>query len=89
MKTLEVRELKERISEILCLVEDEGETIEVTKCGEVIAHLVPVRKTHQSVQQIDDAVLTDVERLAVEISANWPSNVSAVDAVRDVRRELT
>jgi len=60
----------------------------VTKRGEVIAHLVPVRKPQQSAEQTDDAVWTDLERLAAEISANWPSNVSAVDAVRDVRREL-
>lgn len=88
MKTLGVRELKERISEILRLVEEEGETVEVTKRGEVIAHLVPVRKPQQSAEQADDAVWTDLERLGAEISANWPSNVSAVDAVRDVRREL-
>ena len=89
MKALEVSELQERISEILRLVEEEGETVEVTKRGEVIAHLVPVRKPQQSVEQTDDAVWTDLERLAVEISANWPSNVSAVDAVRDVRCELS
>ena len=88
MKTLGVRELKERISEILRLVEEEGETVEVTKRGEVIAHLVPVHKPQQSVVQADDAVWTDLERLAAEISANWPSDVSAVDAMRDVRREL-
>ncbi|HXX77415.1 MAG TPA: type II toxin-antitoxin system prevent-host-death family antitoxin [Ktedonobacteraceae bacterium] len=88
MKTLGVRELKERISEILRLVEEEGETVEVTKRGEVIAHLVPVRKPQRSAEQADDAVWTDLERLAAEINANWPSNVSAVDAVRDVRREL-
>ncbi len=88
MKTLGVRELKERISEILRLVEEEGETVEVTKRGEVIARLGPVRKPHRSVEEADDAVWTDLERLASEISANWPLNVSAVDAVRDVRREL-
>ena len=60
----------------------------MTKRGEVIAHLVPVRKPQHSAEQADDAVWTDIERLAVEISANWPSNVSAVDAVRDIRREL-
>lgn len=89
MKSLCVCELKERISEILRLVEEEGETVEVTKRGEVIAHLVAVRKLQQSVEQADDAVWTDLERLAAEISANWPSKVSAVDAVSDVRRDLS
>jgi prevent-host-death family protein len=88
MKSLGVRELKERISEILRLVEEEGETVEVTKRGEVIAHLVPVRKPQQSAEQTEDAIWTDLERLASEISANWPSNIRAVDALRDVRRDL-
>jgi prevent-host-death family protein len=88
MKRFGVRELKERISEILRLVEEEGETVEVTKHGEVIAHLVPVRKPQQSAELANDAVWTDLERLAADISARWPSNMSAVDAVRDARREL-
>ncbi len=88
MKTLGVRELKERISEILRMVEKDGETIEVTKRGEVIARLVPVRRPQQSIEQNADAVWTDLDRLAAEISAHWPADVSAVDAVRDVRREL-
>lgn len=40
MKTLEVGELTEHISEILRMVEEEGETIELTKHREVVAHLV-------------------------------------------------
>jgi prevent-host-death family protein len=88
MKTLGVCELKERTSEILRLVEEEGETVEVTKRGEVIAHLVPERKPQPSVEQVDDAVWTDLDRLAAEIGAHWPAEISAVDAVRDVRRDL-
>ena len=38
MKTPGVRELKERISDILYMVQEEGETVEVTNRGEVIAH---------------------------------------------------
>ena len=88
MKTLGVRELKERISEILRLVEEEGETIEVTKRGEVVAHLVPARKAAPSSDSTDDDAWTDLDRLSVEISAHWPVGLSAVDAVRDARREL-
>jgi prevent-host-death family protein len=88
MKTLGVRELKERISEILRMVEEEGETVEVTKRGEVIARLVPVRKPQRPVEQANDTVWTDLDRLSAEISAHWPADVSAVEAVRDVRREL-
>ena len=35
-----------------------------------------------------EAILADMDRLAVEISKVWPEGVSAIDAVRDVRREL-
>ena len=88
MKSLGVRELKEHISEILRLVEEEGETIEVTRRGEVIAHLVPVRKPQQSAKSTDDAVWADIDRLSAEIGAHWSPDVSAVDAVCDVRRDL-
>jgi hypothetical protein len=60
----------------------------MTKRGDVIARLVPVRKPQQSVEQADDAVWIDLERLVAEISTHWPSNVSAVDAAHDVRRDL-
>lgn len=88
MKTLGVRELKERISEVLRMVEEEGETVEVTKRGEVIARLVPVRKPQQAVEQTTDPIWASLDRLAAEISAHWPEDVSAVEAIRDVRREL-
>ena len=67
MKTLGVRELKERISEILRLVEEEGETIEVTKRGEVVARLVPVRKVaspSEWKEATDDDAWTDLDRLS-------------------------
>ncbi len=67
MKSLGVRELKERISEILRMVEEEGETVEVTKRGEVIARLVPVRKPQQPADQTTDTVWTNLDRLSAEI----------------------
>ena len=88
MKTLGVRELKERISEILRLFEEEGETIEVSKRGEIIARLIPVRKAASSSESTEDDAWAELDRLSAEISAHWPSGLSAVDAVRDARREL-
>jgi antitoxin (DNA-binding transcriptional repressor) of toxin-antitoxin stability system len=89
MKVFDVCELIEHIDEVLRMVEKEGETIEVTNHREVITHLVPVRKPQPSLEQSDDTFWTDLERLAAEISAIWLSNISAVDAVRNVRRDLT
>ncbi|MHB0876394.1 MAG: type II toxin-antitoxin system Phd/YefM family antitoxin [Anaerolineae bacterium] len=36
----------------------------------------------------DGLIWRDLERLAEEVSAVWPAGVSAVDAVREQRREL-
>ena len=88
MQTLGVRELKERISEILHLVQEKGEIIEVTNRGEVIALVVPAHKPQPPVEQSGSAIWTDFDRLAAEIGVQWPKDVSAIDAVRDVRREL-
>ena len=88
MKTLEVGELIEHIDEVLRMVEEEGETIEITSNGEVIAHLVPVGRPKSSAEPAKRDVWADLDLLAAEISAHWPADVNAVDAVRDVRREL-
>jgi antitoxin (DNA-binding transcriptional repressor) of toxin-antitoxin stability system len=86
MKTFDVVELAERIDEVLLMVEEDGETIEITNHGEVIAHLVP--EPQPSVEATKRDVWADIDRLSAEISAYWPADVSAVDAVRDVRRDL-
>jgi len=129
MKILAVRELKERIDEILRLVE-EGETVEVVDRGKVVVRLVPGDQPQQSTKQDLEAFWTNMdrltseigsrlpdepldaikiiregrlelsepfhhssawanlERIAAEIGKHWRDDVSAVDAVRDVRREL-
>ena len=87
MKTLEAQELKEHIDELLRLIKEEGETIEVTDHGEVIARLVPARKPKQSREQ-DAAAWAALKRLSEEIGAHWKGDMDAVEAVRDVRRDL-
>jgi antitoxin (DNA-binding transcriptional repressor) of toxin-antitoxin stability system len=70
------------------LVEKEGETIEITNHGEVIAHLAPARIPQSSTEPAKRDDWTDLDRLAAEIIAHWPADISAVDAVRDVRHDL-
>ena len=60
----------------------------MTNRGEVVALLVPAHKPRQPVEQPSGAICTDFDRIAAEIGVRWPEDVSAVDAVRDVRREL-
>lgn len=88
MKKFEIRELVEHIDEVLRMVEEEGETIELTKGGEVIARLVPARRPQQPVKRDLRDFWAEMDRLAVEIGAHWKGDMDAVEAVRDVRREL-
>jgi prevent-host-death family protein len=82
-----VRELKDGASELLRLVRDHGETVEVTYHGRAVARLVPMR-------QPDVSALTAAEwraradALAARIGERWPAGVSAVEAVREQRRDL-
>ena len=86
MKTIGIRELKEHLSEALREVQAGG-SIEVTNRGEVIARIVPVRAQPHDRESIQ-AWITDMDRLAAEISAHWHDGVSAQEAVDDVRRDL-
>ncbi len=88
MKALGVDELKDRINEILRMVEEDGEIIEVMKHGEVIARLVPARRPQQPLKRDLKAFWAEMDRLASEIGAHWKGDMDAVEAVRDVRRDL-
>ena len=88
MKTLGVRELTERINEILKLLEA-GEIIELTNDGEVIGHLTPKYRAEQTVKQDHNTFWANIDHLAAEIGSHLPNeSVDAVEIVRDVRREL-
>jgi prevent-host-death family protein len=82
-----VRELKEQTSQILRRVRENGEEIQITYHGRVVARLVPA-----SVPRLDSttlsAIWTNLDRVAAEIGARWPSGVTAADAVSEGRREL-
>lgn len=88
MKTLEVKELAERIDELLRLVEEKGETFDITNHGKVIARLVPASEPESSVKPSLTPFWEKMERLATKIDAYLPDKVDAVEIVRDVRRDL-
>ena len=87
MITVGIRELKQQTSKILRRVREEGEIIEITYHGEVIARLVPVNPPAPSSEEMS-ATWADLDQLTAEISAKWPEGVSAVEAVREGRRDL-
>ena len=86
METIGVREVRERASEIMRRVRDDGEAFEVSYRGRVIARLVPV--TLPETKDTLTNFSADWEKLTEAISAHWPEGVSAVEAVREGRREL-
>jgi len=85
---LETRELMERINEILRLIEEEGETIEITDHGKTIAHMVPTQETQTPTGQNQRDYWKEMDELAAIIGASWQNDMDAVEAVRDVRRDL-
>jgi prevent-host-death family protein len=87
MRSVGVRELREQTSEIVRQVRESGETVEVTYRGKVVARLVPADEAHPD-PDAAKAWLARWDKLAAEVSAQWPKGVSAVDAVREQRREL-
>ena len=85
-RSVGVRELKENPGKYLRLVRDTRQELDITIRGEAIARLVPLEP------RISDEELREYWRihdeLAEEISRHWPEGFSAVDAVREQRREL-
>jgi prevent-host-death family protein len=89
MKTLGIQELQEHMEEIVRLVEEEGETIGVTKKGKVVAHLIPANKSPQPVQEDLETFWANMDRLTAEISSRLPDEpIDVVKIIREGRREF-
>ncbi len=86
MRSIAVRELKEHTGAILRRVREQGEELEITYHGRPIARLIPIRSTATSATLAP--IWADLDRLAAEIGARWPAEVTAAEAVREGRREL-
>jgi antitoxin (DNA-binding transcriptional repressor) of toxin-antitoxin stability system len=87
MATVGVREFKRNTSSILKRVREDGESFTVACRGKVIARLEPV--THPEVEEVPlDEFLAEWDALIELVSENWPEGFSAVEAVREQRRDL-
>ena len=84
MITVGVRELKQRASELVRKVSEDGSQVRVTYRGKVVALLIPVERRRKG----SEAALAwaDLDSLAAEIGARWPEDVSAAQAVAEGRR---
>lgn len=91
MKTMNTQDLVEHINEILHMIKEDGETIEVTNDGEVVAHLVPTdnSSSQQHVKRNSAAFLDMLNRHTKTISKQIiEKDVDATTIVREGRREL-
>jgi len=85
-RSVGVRELKQNPSRYLRLVRDEREAFDITIRGEVVARLVPVDR------RPDPTELAEYwqrhHQLAEELSRYCSEPFSAVEAIREQRRDL-
>ncbi len=87
MTSVGVRELREQTSAIVKRVREKGETVDVTYRGRIVARLIPVAQPRPDSEELK-RWLEEHDRLGEEISKVWPKGVSALDAVREQRRDL-
>jgi prevent-host-death family protein len=83
MLSVGIRELKQKTSQLVCKVREEGVQIQVTYRGEVVALLVPVERKPDPQEP---KAWVALDHLAAEIGARWPKGVSAVEAISEGRR---
>jgi prevent-host-death family protein len=89
MISVTVNELRRDLSKFLRQVRDEGQVIEITMRGEPVAQILPTITKRRPLSPEEVAkVFEGLDELIAEISAHWPEGVSAVDAVREQRRDL-
>ena len=83
MVTVGVRELKQQASELIRKVREDGQEIQVTYRGKVVALVVPVKSPPQS--ELEEA-WKRLDVLAAEIRASWPDGVTSVEALAEGRK---
>ncbi len=86
MRSVGIRELKSQASKIVRSVQETGETVSVTVRGKEVARIVPALARSRA-QELEEWH-RGVEKLRRELAAVWPEGVSAVEAVREQRRDL-
>jgi prevent-host-death family protein len=86
MSSVGVRDLKEHTSEILRRVREDGETIDITYRGEIVATIVPRQKRSQAEMDAFWERQRQLVREAGERLGDKPIDV--VELLREERREF-
>ena len=96
MANIGIRELKNQATEILRTVREESVEYIVTYRGEPVALLLPLDKTAQQFQNVENinrpkpsqALLAELEELRQRIGKAWKTKLTAAEAVAEQRRRL-
>ncbi len=88
MPTVAIHELHEQTNAVLRRVREHGEPVDIVDGNQVVAILVPVLPMTDELRARTIAALDALDVVAEQIGGEWTDGMSAVDAVRDVRREL-
>ncbi len=83
MATIGLDELPADVQAVLT----QGETLEIIDGGAVVARIVPVAPPHSTRPGLQ-ADLAALDELSARISAAWKDDMSAAEAISDVRRTL-
>lgn len=91
---VEIRQEQHRLVIVPVPSDDQPQNAEQSSGMQQAAHIAQPERVAQPEQplivdkDVIAAQLAEFDRIAALISAAWPTGVSAVDAVRDVRRDL-
>ena len=94
MRTVGVGELKTQADDLVREVAESGRPIDIVRDGQVAARLSPAPVTESGqrprawTEEERAAFWQRMDALSSEIGRVWPKGVSAVDAVREQRRDL-
>jgi prevent-host-death family protein len=87
MTAVDAQDLQERTAEVLRRLWEDGEPIDITDRGRVVARLVPAEDVRPTREEIEEW-LAELDATAAEIGKHWPEGVSAAQAISEDRREL-
>lgn len=80
-----IRELKNQLSRVLKAVSEQGQAIDITNHGQVIARLVPVKPASDSAAS--GVAWASLKDLSNQIGQRWTGG-DATDAINEIRRDL-
>jgi prevent-host-death family protein len=84
MRSIGVRDLREKLSQVLEDVSGGGEEVSITSYGKEIARLVPPRKRKSAEEMAE--LWSRIDRIAAEVGRHPSGGASADDAVREERQ---